>query len=271
VSPSIRLDEDIALNSGPVGLTSPETYELWSRLKLDYVYDNTRSRGLNLRHGTRLKIFVEGFYEFESENPTMLVFGADIRNYTKIHKQIIWANRLAWSSSMGDQKLLYYLGGVDNWLFPKFNNDMQISQNQNYAYQSIGTNMRGFQQNIRNGNSFVTLNTEIRWPVFQYFVNKPLKSEFLKEFQLVGFGDLGTAWTGMNPYSKDNNLNIQRLGSSPLVVTLRSQKEPFVGGVGYGLRTKLWGYFVRADWAWGIEEGRMNDKSRFYISLNLDF
>jgi hypothetical protein len=102
-------------------------------------------------------------------------------------------------------------------------------------------------------------------------VNKPLKSEFLKQFQLVGFGDLGTAWTGMNPYSKDNNLNIERLGSSPLVVTLRSQKEPFVGGVGYGLRTKLWGYFVRADWAWGIEEGRMNDKSRFYISLNLDF
>lgn len=131
--------------------------------------------------------------------------------------------------------------------------------------------MRGFQQNIRNGNSFVTWNTEIRWPVFQYFVNKPLKSEFLKQFQLVGFGDLGTAWTGMNPYSKDNNLNIERLGSSPLVVTLRSQKEPFVGGVGYGLRTKLWGYFVRADWAWGIEEGRMNDKSRFYISLNLDF
>ena len=271
VSPSVRLDEDIALNTGPVGLTSPESYALWSRLKLDYVYDNTRNRGLNLRHGTRLKLFAEGFYEFESENPTMFVFGADIRNYTKVHKQIIWASRLAWSSSMGDQKLLYYLGGVDNWLFPKFNNNMQISQTQNYAYQSIGTNMRGFQQNIRNGNSFVTLNTEIRWPIFQYFVSKPLKNEFFKQCQLVGFGDVGTAWTGMNPYSKDNNLNIETLGSSPLVVTLRSQQEPFVGGIGYGLRTKLWGYFVRADWAWGIEEGRMNDKSRFYISLNLDF
>lgn len=271
LSPSVRLDQDVYLTSGPVALKRPTDEYLWLRMKVDYVYDNTRNRGLNLYHGTRLKIFAEGFYQTDSENPSMFVFGADIRNYTKIHKQIIWANRFAWSSSIGDQKLLYYLGGVDSWLAPRFNNEMQISQTQNYAYQSVGTNLRGFDQNIRNGNSFVAINSEIRWPIFQYFINKPIKNDFFRQFQLIGFGDLGTAWTGLDPYSKDNNLNIQVIGNSPVVVNLSTQKEPLVGGFGYGIRSKLWGYFVRADWAWGVEEGQVNDKSRFYLSLTMDF
>lgn len=271
VSPSVRLDQDVILTSGIQALQTPSIYSIWSRLKLDYVYDNTRNRGLNLYHGTRLKVFGEGFYQMESERPSMFVFGADIRNYTKIHKQLIWANRFAWSSSIGEQKLLYYLGGVDNWMFAQFDNSMQISQTQNYAYQSVGTNLRGFNQNIRNGNSFVAVNTEFRWPVFQYFINKPIKSDLLRDFQIIGFGDVGTAWTGLDPYSKDNNLNIQTVGTSPLVVTLRSQKDPIVGGIGYGLRTKLWGYFIRGDWAYGIEEGYIKRKSQFYFSLSLDF
>ncbi len=98
------------------------------------------------------------------------------------------------------------MGGVDNWLFPKFNDDTPIDFTQNYRYQTLATNMRGFNQNIRNGNSFFIFNTELRFPVFKYFFNRPIKSDFLNNFQIVAFGDVGTAWTGLNPYSKDNSL-----------------------------------------------------------------
>jgi len=93
------------------------------------------------------------------------------------------------------------MGGVDNWLFPKFDVLTPIDYSQNYAFQTLATNMRGFNQNIRNGNSFLVFNTELRFPIFQYFSKSPMSSSFLRNFQLVAFGDIGTAWTGPSPYS----------------------------------------------------------------------
>ncbi|MCD4679609.1 MAG: hypothetical protein K8S00_04410, partial [Bacteroidales bacterium] len=82
------------------------------------------------------------------------------RKYIKIHRTFIWANRFAASTSFGNNRLIYYMGGVDNWLFPKFNNSVPVAFDQGYAYQTLATNMRGFDQNIRNGNSFFVYNTE---------------------------------------------------------------------------------------------------------------
>jgi hypothetical protein len=130
--------------------------------------------------------------------------------------------------------------------------------------------MRGFLQNARNGNSFAVINSELRLPIFRYIVNQPIKSDFINNFQVIGFGDVGTAWTGVHPYSEDNTLNTQIIQSNPFIITLRNQTEPIIGGYGFGLRSRLWGYFVRADWAWGIEDGVVQPRV-FYLSLSLDF
>ena len=201
---------------------------------------------------------------------TLYVLGFDYRRYTKIHKTFIWANRIAASTSFGKQKLVYYMGGVDNWLFPKFNSNINIAQDQNYAYQTLATNMRGFTQNIRNGNSFAVINSELRMPLIKYLLNRPIKSEFFKNFQVVGFGDIGTAWTGSDPYSDKNALYTQVITQGPMTITVIKQIDPIVGGCGFGLRSKILGYFIRADWAWGIEDGQFQDKV-FYLSFGLDF
>ncbi|NLN74466.1 MAG: hypothetical protein GX140_09530, partial [Bacteroidales bacterium] len=124
--------------------------------------------------------------------------------------------------------------------------------------------------NIRNGNSFAVLNSELRFPLFQMFEKRPIKSSFLKNFQIIGFGDIGTAWTGFNPYSLDNSLFTQIIERGPIRVTLEKQTDPIVGGYGFGLRTTIFGYFIRADWAWGVEDRKVQNRV-FYISLNLDF
>ena len=92
--------------------------------------------------------------------------------------------------------------------------------------------MRGFTQNIRNGNSFAVLNSELRFPIFRYFSSKPMRSDFLYNLQIIGFGDFGTAWTGTSPWDKDNSLFTKTLYGNPFTVTLEKEIDPLVGGFG---------------------------------------
>ncbi|MBI4929160.1 MAG: PD40 domain-containing protein [Bacteroidetes bacterium] len=253
-------------------LKKPNEFEYWGGGKLEFVFDNTRKRGLNLYYGTRLKVFGEYFKQLNKNETDITILGFDIRHYTKIHRDFIWANRLSASSSFGKKKLIYYMGGVDNWFNPQFNYNTPIDYKQNYAYQTLSTPMRGFHQNIRNGNSFALYNTELRLPLFRYLMNKPLKSDFLNNFQVVGFGDVGTAWTGKSPYDDENSLNTQIIGGppNPVTVVVQTKREPMVAGYGWGIRSRLLGYFMRLDWSHGWEDGKFQPKV-FYWSFSLDF
>jgi hypothetical protein len=57
----------------------------------------------------------------------------------------------------------------------------------------------------------------------------------------------------------------------PLRIKVQYEKDPIVGGVGFGARTKLLGYFIKGDLAWGIEDGKVKKTPMFYFSLSLDF
>ncbi len=264
-----RHDQMNFLSVDITNLQIPEFYNDWLGLKAELIYDNTRNKGLNIFYGSRWKIFGE-YSQTIQKNNNLVVFGFDYRNYQKISKTFIWANRIAASTSLGNNKLIYYMGGVDNWLFPTFDTVTPIDYTQSYAYQTLATNMRGFQQNIRNGNTFAVINSELRFPVFKFFVKRPMRSEFLNNFQIVAFGDIGSAWNGWNPYSDENALYTWNIQQGPFNITVRNQVEPIVGGFGFGLRTKLLGYFIRGDYAWGVENLKTN-KGIFYLSLSLDF
>jgi len=275
---SIRFDRDVKLSIDSKNLSAPNEYTAWSGVKLEFVYDDTKPRGLNFYNGTRLKIFGEYYKKLDKDlNSNLYVVGADIRHYQKIHRDLIWANRFAASSSFGNSLLIYYMGGVDNITmlfpigFPKFDNATEIDHTKNWVYQSVATNMRGFTQNIRNGNNFALINSEIRWPVFRYFFNRPLKSALLSNFAIVGFADIGTAWTGLNPYKDWQAYNYDIIQNGPVTVTIDKGKDPIIGGVGWGLRSKILGYYVRLDWAWGIENGVVLPNRLLYLSFNMDF
>lgn len=269
---SIQHDNPIvlALDSATASFVSKP--DIWGVAKTELIYDNTRQLGTNLMVGFRYKVFGE-YYQLVRKNAgnvNMAVVGFDFRHYTRIHRTFIWANRFAGSTSFGKNKLLYYMGGVDNWLLPQFSNEYQIDQTQNYAFQTLATNMRGFQQNVRSGNTFALFSSELRFPVFKYFFNKPLRYEILNNFQLIGFADIGSAWQGLNPMSDENIFYTKTIYQAPLYVTVKVQKDPLIAGYGFGARTTLFGYFVRADWAWGIEDKVIQPRI-FYISLSLDF
>ena len=267
---TLRYDRAVYLSTDPINLAVPDVNRLWISLKAELTYDNTRNLGLNLYQGTRYKVFGEAYHLAMNKNIDCFIVGIDIRNYQKVHRTLIWANRFAASTSFGSGKLIYYMGGEDNWLFPRFSINTPVAPDQNYVFQTLATNMRGFDQNIRNGNSFFVYNTELRMPIFRYFFNRPIRSDFLNNFQVVAFGDVGTAWTGSSPWSADNQLFTRYISRGSMFIKVESVKDPLVEGFGFGLRTRLLGYFLRGDLAWGVEDGRVKTPI-FYFSLSLDF
>ncbi|HOF17009.1 MAG TPA: hypothetical protein PLF32_08890 [Bacteroidales bacterium] len=254
-----------------ISLYQPNINSFWVGVKTEYVLDFSVPLSMNMKKGMRGKAFAEWMCTPNKTFLNMAVIGIDMRHYTPLHRNIVWANRFAASTSFGKNRLIYYMGGLDNWWFAKFNSDIYVDTGINYTYQALATNMRGFKQNIRNGTSFFVFNSEFRFSIIQLIMNKPLKNNFLNSLQIIAFGDIGTAWTGPSPYSESNSLFKQIIQSGPSIkITLNKQTEPIVAGFGTGIRFLLLGYFLRFDYAWGIENYKIN-KGMFYISLNLDF
>ena len=273
---SFRHDNSVYLSTNNENLNKPNILKVWGGLKAEVIYDNTRKLGTNLYSGMRWKVFGEAYRQINQAKSDLYVVGGDFRYYLRIHRTLIWANRIAGSGSFGRSPLIYYLGSVDNWINlnksenPTFNESVAIDYSQNYAYQALSTNLRGFSQNIRNGSNFLVFNTELRWPIFRYLAGHPLGSGFLNNFQVVGFADVGTAWTGLHPFSGENAWNTEVIVNGPMTISIDANRDPIIAGYGFGARAQLLGYFIRLDWAWGVENMKVQPRM-FYLSLSLDF
>jgi hypothetical protein len=259
--------------------------QTYGQVTLEYVHDNTLNPSMNIWQGLRYKVFVDWFSQLSKLQTTSGRFlfnaGFDARHYLPLYRNVTWAVRAAGDFSWGSQKVIYYLGGVDGWLKLreniKENGETRYFENGNppdpdalYAYQALAVNMRGFKQNIANGNNAVVINSEVRAPVFSTFFNKPINNAFLRNLQLVQFIDLGTAWNGAYDQFKRPSITYSQ-ANNPVVVKVKAGGiGPFAGGYGFGVRSTLLGYFVRYDVAWQMD-GVFRGKPQTYIALGLDF
>lgn len=263
---------------GPIDrqtLALPEIKTAYSQVSLEYVYDNSLNPATNIWHGLRYKIYGDWFAQINGERPQnttgryMFNLGFDARHYLPIYRNLIWAVRAGGDFSFGDQKIVYYLGGVDNWFSPKFNNENIPTEN--YTYQTLAVNMRGFKQNVANGNNALVINSEIRLPVFTTLFNKPINNAFLRNFQLTQFVDIGTAWEGsVKNIQRPQNVYANNDPTGPSVRLKAGGVGPFAGGYGFGARSTLLGYFVRVDAAWEMN-GFFRNKPMWYFAMGLDF
>lgn len=281
---TIRRDRYLLLGTEGAVFNEAVRREPRGILRLEYVFDNTLDVALNIKHGTRYKIYAEVAKRFNVNaedgvklsfnDGIMNVIGIDARHYQRLDRNSILAVRFAAATSFGSERILFYLGGVDNGLFNNFSREIPVPSDIDFAYQVPATNLRGFQGNIRNGNSFALVNTELRVPIFKYF-SRHIRSGFFRNFQLVGFFDVGTAWSGLNPLSDENPLNISNFPETgppnpPVSVRVKYFRDPIVAGYGVGVRSVLFGYFIRLDYAWGVETRTTLDP-RLHLSLGVDF
>ncbi|MEE9437630.1 MAG: hypothetical protein V3V14_01440 [Saprospiraceae bacterium] len=277
---SLRFDKLYSQSVDEKTFSDPVSNEKRLSLKLEYIYDNTIDIALNIKHGTRYKFFVEAINEFKFDlidgidlDPSIgftSIIGFDARHYFPVFRHSVFAVRAAGATSFGSKNNLYYLGGVNNSFSNSFNEITGIPE-ENFAYKTNVHHLRGFDSNVRNGTSYTMINTELRLPVFRYFMGNYGGSRFLRNFQFVMFYDIGSAWHGSSPYSDANPLNTVTIQSPPVLdITIRYYRDPLVMGYGAGLRARLFGYFLRLDYAHGVET-KVVQKPKIHLSIGMDF
>jgi len=286
----VRRDKTVLTSVDIPSLKSEIPAKMYGLFHAEYVYDNTLNPVMNIWNGFRYKIYtdingqISGIDSIQKGRMTFN-FGFDGRAYFPIYRNFIWAGRIAGDFSWGDQKFIYYLGGVDNWLmfgdnvkvvngkqqYRFFNPANQPDPDVDYAFQTLAVNMRGFIQNAANGNNNIVINSEFRLPVFTTLMSRPINNAFLRNFQLTQFVDLGTAWNGnfhgigrpSVTYTNPNDPTVQVELKAPGI-------GPFLGGYGFGARSTVLGYFLKADAGWPMN-GFFRGKPIWYFSLGLDF
>jgi len=218
---TLRNDKTTQLATDEVTLNALNDNVQRASLRAEYVFDNTLEYAPNILNGTRYKFYAEiqkgfdietqGGLQLKARPGTMALIGVDARHYQRLAKHSILALRIAGATSFGSNKILYYLGGTDNWLIPKFSDGIsQPPLGNEFAFQTLAATLRGFDRNVRNGNSYALGNAELRIPIFRY-LSRGIRSSFFKNFQVVGFADVGTAWQGKSPYRKSSRARPQIL------------------------------------------------------------
>jgi Tol biopolymer transport system component len=312
----------------PIVFNDRNNYYHYAGLKAEYVYDNTVVNGQNMISGTRLRASYERHFGVATSknlkdvgvainNIGFSKISVDIRNYTKIHKDLIFATRIAYGRFGGPAPKSFLLGGMDNWVFNKLddangqrearesvagnipvipllsdnpnvnnpasrdflavasnpNGEPVFFGNENVVFNEFVTNLRGFDYNKISGQNVFVANLELRFPIIKYLFGKRVNSNFFKNLQVVGFYDIGSAWTGLSPFNKENSQNTRIIGTdnSPFTARVNDFKNPWLVGYGFGARTIILGYYIKMDVAWAVEDFIVADKPRFYFTFGYDF
>lgn len=251
--------------------------------KAEFVFDRTEPIGLYSQAGFKGKV---GYMQYQSLNKSSRSFGnfyLDLRNYQKIHKNIVLASKLYAGSFMGKNPQTYIVGGMDNWLFNEFyrppSNRPEASpirnpngvENSNILFADF-VDLRGYDYDEIRGRNVISFTTELRIPVFSYLTRGNITSNFIRNFQLVGFYDIASAWNNSAPWEKVNDQNTEVINTegSPFTIVLNNFNNPWLQSYGAGLRTVLLNYYVKFDVAQPVRN-YTNEDLKFYVTLGINF
>ena len=251
--------------------------------KAEFVFDRTEPMGLYSFTGLKGKIGFQHYQGLNHSDRSFSNFYLDLRNYQKIHKNITLASKLYVGSFMGQNPQNYLVGGMDNWLFNEFYNPPSNRpepspvrnptgvENSNILFADF-VDLRGFDYDEIRGRNVITFTSELRIPLFSYLTRGNITSNFVRNFQLVGFYDIGSAWNEFAPWERVNDQNTEIINTegSPFVVVLNNFNNPWLQSYGAGLRTVLLNYYMKFDVARPIRNYETEDL-RFYFTLGYNF
>jgi hypothetical protein len=251
--------------------------------RVELVVDKTQQLGLYTQKGIKGKAGVIHYQGMNLGERSFTNFYLDFRKYQSIHKNLIWASRLYAGSFFGKNPQTYMVGGMNNWLFNEFyqppSNRPSESpvrnpnwvENSNLLFAEF-VDLRGYLFDEIRGRNVVTFSTELRIPLFSYLSRGNITSNFVKNFQMVAFYDIGSAWNDFAPWERVNDQNTEIIATpgSPFVITINNFNNPWLQSYGAGLRTVLLNYYFKFDVARPIRNFQQDDL-RFYVTLGYNF
>jgi hypothetical protein len=245
--------------------------------KFEVVIDNTSPFFGKLMSGSKMKFRLENYFNAafkRSENFSKIKL--DIRHYQPIGKAIL-AMQFNYGQSVGNAPKPVVMGGVENWLNRKIDNkpnkvEVFPRDIRNLLLTDFTAPLRGFTAFKIIGNRYLVYNTELRIPLASV-LNSNTNASSLKSVSVVPFFDLGTAWMGARgPFKRQNSLNTQEIGGqgSAFRATVTDFKNPFFYSYGLGGRAMVFGYQLKLDYAWGVEDKTLLQPI-LHVSVGSDF
>ena len=223
---------------------------------------------------------MESHLKANGEAATFHNLEADFRHYQRISKGLLIAGRLHFGSYFGSDPKRYMLGGVDNWAFNQTDGSSEegdplffstLLDNSDVLFNKF-VNLRGYNYNRFQGRNVLSASAEIRVPINQLLNNNELRSNFLRNLQIIGYYDIGSAWDDLSPFQERNNLNIEeiRTEGSPFSALINNFNNPWLQSTGVGVRTMLFGFFSRIDLSFPIQNFEVQNP-QFQLSFGYDF
>lgn len=263
-----RKDARIFLSSGSESLSTRNLEQKLARIELFATLDKTRNKQLNTYEGILARVQTEYQFRLDGQGD----FGAaslNVRYGTRLANLLYWMNKLEANHSYGPGQMRYFTGGMENWIDPGIKTATYLSDRYTtYLVPVYG--VRGFQYNARNGNTSITFNTEVRYQLGKKLFRRSGQSEFLENIMITAFADVGSAWYGRSPYDRKNPLNSRTIETGALLIKVYNPKDPLIYGLGGGIRTALFSYYLKWDIALGRDNGKWLDHIN-YLTIGKDF
>jgi hypothetical protein len=274
------LDRGTETPTSPTGPSfRPTEQQFYAGAKAELVFDNSVTTGLNIIEGTRGKISFINYQALQNSKQSFSQLTVDVRHYQKIYKEIVLAVRGFGGSFMGNSPKSYLLGGMDNWLGNRSNHEgvgnplvSGPNFNRNLIFLEYATSLRGFDYGTFFGSSAIIGNVELRVPLIRALAGGPIASNFFRNMQLTAFYDIGTSWTGEPSFTGKRSVRSRVVGGglAPFEVKIDEYLNPWLYSYGMGFRSMMFGYYVKFDLAWPVENYVVQDP-RVHITFGFDF
>lgn len=298
LSPFVQQAKRAIFDIRNIGLGGEDRKQYYFGGSAALVFDNSVQTGLNQLAGSRFLIKTNYQVSPGARERNFGEFFADFRSYFPLHREITLAVRGSAGGFVGNSPKKYLLGGIDNWMFRDYHISRQKDDpllgyrddvlslksdetQSEWLFNRFCTNLRGYRINAAYGNSFLLMNAELRIPLVRYIYSGPVNSNFWRNFQVMAFADLGSAWTGSGPWNKSNSLNTRTINEGNFSVRVKSYENPYLTSYGLGIRTMVLGYFSRLDIVWpgqkdadrvtGSDPLSYRNSSRLMFSIGQDF
>ncbi|MEX2231652.1 MAG: translocation protein TolB [Cyclobacteriaceae bacterium] len=284
VKPFAAIATSVDLGEQPFPLNPPSaltTNRYYAGAKTEIVYDNSVSTGMNLMEGTRGKISLMHYQGLSDQQLSFSRASIDVRHYQKVYREIVFAVRGFAGTFFGPSPKVFLLGGMNNWLFNKTElggntgegqpNPLGIrGETQDILFVEYATNLRGFDYATLFGNSVMLLNAEMRVPLIRALTNGPIASNFFRNLQFTAFYDVGTSWSGTPPFTSETSVSYNVIRDGPFEAQIKNYINPWLYSYGLGVRTVVFSYYVKLDFAWPVENYEVG-KPRAHLTLGFDF
>jgi Tol biopolymer transport system component len=263
---------------GPGGPSfNPSVQQFYTGGKVELVFDNSITTGLNMIEGTRGKVSFNNYLSIGDSKLNFSQVVVDVRHYQKIYKEIVFAVRGFGGSFMGNSPKKYLLGGMDNWIFNKSNKEGignplvgREGFNNDLVFMEFATTLRGFDYATFFGTSAILGNAELRVPLIRALAGGPIASNFFRNMQLTAFYDIGTSWTGKPSFGGKRSVRSRIVESSPFEVKIDEYLNPWLYSYGLGFRSLMFGYYLKFDLAWPVENYIVQNP-RVHLTFGFDF